>query len=73
MASGNNVTVTGKLGPGFTATSQVFSNVTNLSYDFSAQTLRIAQGSVITTFDLYGIATVTYSVASHIATVVAST
>lgn len=69
----NNITVTGKIGPGLTDTSQLFNDITKVTFDIAEQVLIIAQGSVITTFDLNGIATVTYSITSHIATLVAST
>jgi hypothetical protein len=65
----NQVTVTGKTGPGSTATAQLFTDLTNVNVDFSKQTLTVVQtGNRITTFDLYGIATVTYTIASHVAT-----
>lgn len=74
----NNVTITGKLGPGITTTALVLNNVRSITFDYDENTLTVsyvdASGAPkIQSWDLYGIATVTYSITSHIATVVAST
>ena len=65
-------TVTGKIGPGATITSQVFSNVTDIEFDQRAQILRLTTDGKIVEVDLYGITTVTYTIAAHVATVTVS-
>ncbi len=65
----NQATVTAKSGPNIAATATVFSGLVALNVDFAAQILTIVMpGNLITTFDLYGVATVTYTIASHQAT-----
>ena len=70
------ITVTGKEGPGLTETAQVYNNVTKLTYDYLVMILfieydypNVKRAEV----DLYDIATMTYTIANHAATVVAST
>jgi hypothetical protein len=73
----DNITVTGTLGAGVATTSLLFENVVSLLFDIRRQVLSIVytDGNTDKTvdFDLYLVATVTYSVATHVATVVAST
>lgn len=73
----NNITVTSTTGPGLSLTSQLFNNVTNLNFDYLAGVLTITwndplQGSKKTAVSLSSITTVTYTISSGIATVVAS-
>ena len=66
----DKVTVTAKVGPATTETSQVFNNVSKLTVDTAAQVVTLEYGnSQKSEFDLFGIATVTYTIASHVATV----
>jgi hypothetical protein len=70
----NKITVTGSIGPGNTLTAQVFNNVTDLDFDLAEQDLKIvSDGGKTTHVDLYTIATVTYTIAAHVATVTIST
>ena len=69
----STVTITGKTGPGLTVTSQVLRNVSSLSFDFAKQTLTLGAEDVPRVFDLYEIATITYTIGSHVATVTVST
>lgn len=65
----NNVTVTAKLGPAQQATAMLYNDVTDVNIQLGNQVLRISHGGTITDFDLFGVATVTYTIASHIATI----
>jgi len=73
----DTVTVTGQIGPGLTVTSLVLSNVTSISFLIASNVLRVVNvvGNTpkTTDFDLRTIATVTYSISSHIATITVST
>ena len=72
MASAN-VTVTAKTGPASTVTSKAYNNAKSLAFDFAKQTATIVDdGGVVKTFDLYDVATITYTVASHVGTVALS-
>ncbi len=75
MAS-NNVTITGKVGPGITITAQLFNNVTNLEFDYVAGTIWISYNDNETikrvSVQLTGTTTVTYTISSGIATVTIS-
>lgn len=70
------ITVTGKTGPGLTETSQVYNNVTKLTFDYIVGILFIEYGYpnvVRAEVDLFDIATLSYTIGTHAATVVAST
>lgn len=72
----NNVTVTGKTGPGLTETSKLYNNVTRVNIDLLKQVVQISYdypNVKIEEFDLAQIATVTYTIASQIATIAFST
>lgn len=72
----DKITITGTLGPDIDTTSLVFNNVQRLLFDVARQVLSITylDGNTEKTadFDLYLVATVTYTIATHVATVVAS-
>lgn len=72
----DKITITGTLGPDIDVTSLIFNNVTELNFLIDRQVLEIkynVQNTIKTVhFDLYTIATVTYTISSHVATVVAS-
>lgn len=69
------VTVTGKLGPGKSVTSLVFSNVVDLDFQFDREVIAIKQSTktTITEFDFADIATVTFSISGSTVTVTIST
>lgn len=75
----NNITITGQLGPGVTTTSKVFDDVAQLNFRSDDEVLDIHyrdSGNTtikIASYQLSNIATVTYTIASGSATVVAST
>lgn len=72
MASAN-VTVTAKSGPAVTLTAGVFTNARSLSFDFSEQTVTVVDdGGGIHCFDLFGVATITYTISGHVGTVALS-
>jgi len=66
----DQITVTGSTGPTSVVTARAFPGVKNINFNLAAQVLSItdATGRIID-IDLYGVATVTYTVASHLATV----
>ena len=69
----STATVTGKIGPGLTATAVVLPDVSEVRFNIGAQVLVVTSGGVQKTFDLYTIATVTYSISSHNVTLTVST
>ena len=70
----STITVTGPTGPGKTLTAVVFNLVTRLEFDLAGQNLRIvSDGGKNTNIDLNTIATVTYTISAHVATVTIST
>lgn len=69
------VTITGKIGPGFTATTLVFTDVTSLNFHIADNTIEIVQaskGEKSTFFDYDATATVTYTISGDAATVTIS-
>lgn len=73
----NKITVTGTLGPALAVTSLVFNNVQALDFKLVKGILEITYedpigNTRITNFDLTLVTTVTYTISSGIATVVAS-
>lgn len=69
----NTATVTAKSGPNIAATAQVFNDLSSVAFNVGAQTLVIVQtGNRVTHFDLFGVATVTYTISSHSATITVS-
>lgn len=69
----DNITVTAKTGPAVTATSRVFTGVKKVEFDLEKQVLHVTDSdNRVWDYDLYGSTTVTYTVASHIATVAVS-
>lgn len=68
----NTATVTGVLGPAQTVTSLVLTNVTRIDFDLTAQTVTIWCDQGNPCFSLYGTTTVTYTIATRVATVTIS-
>lgn len=68
-SSPNTVTITGVTGPGITNTAKTFTDVTNIAFDFLANTIRIVHGSEITYYSYAVTATVTYVIAAGHATI----
>lgn len=73
----NKVTYTGTIGPGNTVTSLVFNDVVDLRFNFIEQTVTISYTTAgamkVVTLSLSNEATVTYTIATGIATVAIST
>jgi len=69
---GNQATVTSKSGPGLTVTAVVLTNVTNMNFDLDSFVLKIDCDQGHPEFDLYATSTVTYTIASRVATVAVS-
>lgn len=69
----NQATVTAKIGPGLTSTAIVLHNVTEMDIKLGAQTVRFICDEGTPVYSLYEIATLTYTIASRIATIVMST
>lgn len=70
------VTITGKVGPGFTATSLVFTDVTGINFQIKNNTIDIEQefkAQKHTIFDYDDTATVTYTITGNSAAIVIST
>ena len=76
MASpSGTATITGKTGIGVTVTALVCADVTDIDFQLAANVIRVTWGtpSRVSFFDLDTIATVTYTIASHVATITIST
>lgn len=75
----NNLTITGKVGPGTTVTSLIFTNVDEINFHLTDKVLEVkyfTDGSnnlEIQHFDLAVEATVTYTISAGVATIVIST
>lgn len=69
------VTITSTIGPGLTSTAQVFSNVTELTFDYVKNTVKIAHkgGLLIAYYDYSAIATGTITITTGLTAVVLST
>lgn len=66
------VTITGKIGPGNTVTSLVFTNVTGVNFQIANNTIDIEQADSAerhSVFDYDATATVTYSISGNVATI----
>jgi hypothetical protein len=68
----NTATVTGKTGPALTVTAVILTGVTDMNFDLHAYVLKIDCDQGHPEFDLYNTTTVTYTIASKIATVTIS-
>ena len=69
------VTITGKIGPGFTVTSLVFTEVTGIDFQIKNNTIDIVQAEKAqkhTIFDYESTATVTYTISGDAATITIS-
>lgn len=69
----NTVTITSTTGPGVSAVAAVFTDVTNIQFDFLANTIRIEHGGVISYYDYSAVATITYTITAGHAAIVIST
>lgn len=58
MATGS-ITVTAKAGPAIQATAQVFTNVTDIFFDYAHELLRFTASGVIKEFDFASVTTIT--------------
>lgn len=67
------VTITGKIGPGLTATSLELDGVTSIDFQIANNTIAISQNDKVPTFDLDDIATVTYTISGVTTTITIST
>lgn len=69
-----NVTVTAKIGPGDSASSELLSNVRSVTYNIAEDTVDIirADGG-LTTYDYANVATVTQTVSGNVTTFTIST
>ncbi len=69
----DQITVTAKIGEAVQATTTVITDLLSVNFDVKSQVLRITKlNGVVIDYDLNGIATVTYTVASHVATIAVS-
>lgn len=68
----NTATITSKSGPGLTATAIVLNNVTDLDFQMSRYVIQVTGDGYQAFFDSYNTSTVTYTIASKIATVTIS-
>jgi hypothetical protein len=73
----NNLTITGKIGPGNTVTSLLFANVTDVDFQVARGVLQVSfltSGGQPKTqsFDLAQSTTVTYSISGGVATITVS-
>ncbi len=74
-SSPNTVTITSTIGPGISNAAQVFSQVTNLVFDFIGNTIRITHGNGLTIsyYDYSAIATLTWTISNGHAAITIST
>jgi len=69
----SQLTITAKTGPGLTVTTQVLPNVTDLDFQLGGKSiLRVESQNGIDYFDIGADTTVTFTLASGVATVVVS-
>lgn len=61
----SKVTVTGKVGPGLTATTQVINNVTRIALDTDNEVLFVDSGGVRSEFDVGAGTTITITVSGN--------
>ena len=66
------VTITGKIGPGFSVTSLVFTGVTGVDFQIKNNTIMISRDDKHTVFDYDATATVTYIISGDAATITIS-
>lgn len=74
MAKSMTVTVTGVIGPGFTVTSLVFTEVQKISFDMVENVITLWKDGnrIIRAFDYNATTTVTYSISGSAASVTIS-
>lgn len=72
-SSPNTVTITSTTGAGITTTAGVFTDVTDIEFDFIANTIKITHGGIITYWDYSAIATITWTISGGHAAIVIST
>lgn len=69
----SKVTVTAKTGPALQVTSKVINDVADVNFDLARSVLSITNNSgIIQTFDLTGVATVTFTISGSTYTVAVS-
>lgn len=69
----NTVTITSTTGPGVAATATVFTDVTEITFDFLANTIKITHGGIISYYDYSAMATLTWTIsAGHAAITISS-
>ena len=69
----DQITVTGSTGPTVVNTAKVFSGVKGVNVQLDRQVVSLTQANgTVLDFDLNPIATVTYTIASHVATIALS-
>lgn len=72
-SSPNTVTITSTTGPGVSAVATAFTDVTELNFDFLANTVKIVHGGIITYYDYSAVATLTWTISGGHAAIVIST
>ena len=60
----SSTTVTGKLGPATSVTSQVTNNVNSINFDFDTQTLTVRAGNTTRVYDVTSKTSLTFTVSS---------
>lgn len=71
-SSPNTVVYTGTTGPGQSVTSLTFTDVSDIEFDFRANTIKVTHGIGISYFDYSAITTLTWSISSGHATITIS-
>lgn len=69
---GNQATVTSKIGPALVATSIVLTNVTDIDFQLANFVVKVVSDQGTSYFDLYATTTVTYTIATRVATIAVS-
>ena len=67
------VTITDTTGPGITDTATVFTDVTELTFDFIKNTIKIVHGLIITYYSYSAAATLTWTISGGSTTIALST
>lgn len=66
------VTITSTTGPGVAAVATVFTDVTEINFDFRANTIKITRGAVISYYDYSANATLTWTITAGATVIVIS-
>jgi hypothetical protein len=70
-----NLTITGRIGPGFTVTTKVFPGISDLNFSFADNTIDVIErlkAQKHTVFDYQPTSTVTFSISGDTATITIS-